>query len=234
MTLEQAIETHRELYRSDTPDRLVSRQPPLTQYRRGDFVEQPPTTTWPGLMKHLQRIELRRQFSMKMQSRLGADEELVVEPGAAVGMPMSGPMLRKIGHPEGYGSLYPWSKALWMLRVECRRRHHDHRSADRPYWRGSLCHEAVKLVVIGGESGGTGPLSPEHAGRILRIDRIDELLLRAFRFLEESMDSFRRRAELRAREDEGRGDGAIPVPRAAHHAVPGLHKQDCPQCRRAA
>jgi hypothetical protein len=197
VTLEQAIETHRELYRADTLiDRLVARQPPTT-------------------------LDLNTGI-------------LHVEDGTRIGMTMSGRLLKYVGHPEGYGADFPWSKALWLLRVECRRRHHDHRAADRPYWRGSLCHEAVKLVVIGGESGGTGPLSPEHAGRILRIDRIDELLLRAFRFLEESMDSFRRRAELRAREDEGRGDGAIPVPRAAHHAVPGLHKQDCPQCRRAA
>jgi hypothetical protein len=195
-TLEQAIETHRELYRADTYiDRLVARQPPTSLDLNTGVLHQ--------------------------------------EPAAAVGMTVSGRLLRYVSHPEGFGSDFPWSKALWLLRVECRRRHHDHRSADRPYWRGSLCHEAVKLVIIGGESGGTGPLSPEHAGQILRIDRIDELLLRCFRFLEETMDDFRRRAEKRAREDEGQALICIcGHPWSRHDDPATLFRCTACECRR--
>ena len=149
------------------------------------------------------------------------------EPGAATGMPMSGRMLRYLSHPEGYGSDFPWSKALAALKYHCRKNHPDHRRADRPYWRGSLCWQVVFLVVVRG-------FSPTAAGQILRLERIEPLLPRALRTIEDTMDDYRAKAEKRAREDEGRGDGAIPVERPAHHAVPGLHAAECPQCRRAA
>jgi hypothetical protein len=174
---------------------------------------------------HIQRL-VGRQPPTTRDSNTGVVHQ---HEAAVVGMNMSARLYRYVEAPTG--SEFPWTAAWKLLRVECRRRHHDHRSADRPYWRGSLCHEAVKLVIIGGEANGIGPLSPEHAGRILRIDRIDELLARAFRFLEETMDDFRARAEKRAREDEGRGDGPIPVERPQHHSVPGLHAAECPQCR---
>jgi hypothetical protein len=196
MTLEQAIELHRELYRSDLfIDRLVARQPPTSLDLNTGVLHQ--------------------------------------EPAAAIGMTVSGRLLRYVSHPEGFGSDFPWSKALWLLRVECRRRHPHHRSAKRPYWRGSLCHEAVKLVIIGAEANGTGPLSPEHAGQILRIDRIDELLLRCFRFLEESMDDFRRRAEKRAREDEGQALICIcGHPWSRHDDPATLFRCTACECRR--
>lgn len=46
------------------------------------------------------------------------------------------------------------------------------------------------------------------------------------------------RAERRAREDQGRGDGAIPLPEWRHHAPSEEHVRECPnpecQARRAA
>ena len=126
--------------------------------------------------------------------------QLDSEPAAAIGMTVSGPLLRRIGHPEGYGQLFPYAKALWLLKVECRRSHPQHRDSKRPYWRGSLCHEAVLAVVVGTR---LGPLTPKQAAGVLKVDDLDALLLRCFRFLEQTMDDFRRKAERRAREDEG-------------------------------
>src|SRR5690348_11112766 len=65
------------------------------------------------------------------------------EPSAAIGMTVNARLLRLLGHPDGYGASFPWSKALWRLRAECRRKHPHHRGSDVPYWRGSLCHQAV-------------------------------------------------------------------------------------------
>ena len=57
-----------------------------------------------------------------------------------LGMTLTARLLRLLSHPEGYGRSFPWSKALWYLRVSCRRDHPFHRGSDVPYWRGSLCH----------------------------------------------------------------------------------------------
>ena len=180
---------------------------------------------------HIGRL-VSRQPPTQMDPNTGV---LHQEPATRIGMNMSGSMLRRLGHPEGFGSMYPWTRALWLLRVECRRRHPHHRSGDRPYWRGSLCHQAVKLTIIGGETGNTGPLSVEAASRILRVDRIDAILKSSFRFIEDTMDDFRDRAERRAREDQGHGElVGVAVARHTHTALDGLHAVDCPQCRRNA
>ena len=159
--------------------------------------------------------------------------QLHVEPGAATGMPMSGRLLRRLGHPEGFGSDFPWTKAWWSLKHECRRRHLGHTALERPYWRGSLCWMAVKLTVIGGESKGEGPMGVERAAGILKVDDLEPVLRRAFRTIEETLDDYRAKAEKRAREDEGHGPGAIIREEPPHHGVPGLHQTECPQCRAA-
>jgi hypothetical protein len=188
--LQQAIETHRELYRSDLfIDRMVARQPPTSLDLNTGVLHQ--------------------------------------EPAAAIGMTVSGRLLRYVSHPEGFGSDFPWSKALYRLRWDCRKNHPHHRGADVPYWRGSLCHELVRFVVL-------REFSVQSAAAVLRYDNPEPVLRQALTFIEESMDHARERAEKRAREDEGRGDGAIPVERPTHHAVPGLHAAECPQCRRNA
>lgn len=190
MTLEQSIETHRQLHRDDAHiDRLVSRHPPTT-------------------------LDLNTG-------------QLQEEPAAAIGMTVSGRLLRYVGHPDGMGSDFPWARSVAKLRYDCRRNHPHHRGADVPYWRGSLCHQFVRLVIMQGRS-------VEQAAQILRYDNPEPILRAAFAFIESTMDDFRAKAEKRAREDEGRGPGAVPAPERAHHAVDGLHQQECPQCRRNA
>jgi hypothetical protein len=165
--LQQAIETHRELYRSDLfIDRMVARQPPTSLDLNTGVLHQ--------------------------------------EPAAAIGMTVSGRLLRYVSHPEGFGSDFPWSKALYRLRWDCRKNHPHHRGADVPYWRGSLCHELVRFVVL-------REFSVQSAAAVLRYDNPEPVLRQALTFIEESMDHARERAEKRAREDEGRGDGAIPA-----------------------
>jgi hypothetical protein len=160
MTLEQAIELHRELYRSDTYiDRLVARQPPTSLDLNTGVLHQ--------------------------------------EPAAAVGMTVSGRLLRYVSHPEGYGSDFPWSKALWLVRSWCRRNHRGRFHSAEKHWDGSLCHQLVKYVVIRG-------WSVENAAKILQYDNPEPLLREAFQFIEDRMDDFRAAAEQRAKEDEGR------------------------------
>jgi hypothetical protein len=159
-TLEQTIETHRELYRSDLfIDRLVARQPPTT-------------------------LDLNTGI-------------LHVEDGTRIGMTMSGRLLKYVGHPEGYGADFPWSKALWLVRSWCRREHRRRYHSVEKHWDGALCHQLVKYVVIRG-------WSVENAGKIMGYDNPEPLLREAFQFIEDRMDDFRARAEQRAKEDEGR------------------------------
>lgn len=160
--------------------------------------------------------------------------KLYVEPGAGTGMPMSGPMLRYLGHPEGYGDKHPWSKAWWLLKVECRRKHHSHRGIDRPYWRGSLCHQAVKLVIIGGEAKGEGPLTVTQAAQVLHLPKIDELLVRCFRDIERTMNEADDNAIAREKQLESIVNPVNVAPRPReNHGLPGLHQEECPQCRAA-
>lgn len=118
------------------------------------------------------------------------------EPGAATGMAMSGRLLRFLSHPEGYGQDFPWHRALWQLRVECRREHPQHRSSEHRYWRGALCWQIVSLTV-------TREWTPEQAAQILRLESPEPVLSQGLRFIQERMDDFRKAAEKRAREDEG-------------------------------
>jgi hypothetical protein len=149
---------------------------------------------------------------------------LHVEDGTRIGMTMSGRLLRYLSHPEGYGTDFPWSRALYRLRYQCRREHPYHRAGDRPYWRGSLCHQLVRFVIIEG-------WSVQNAAEILRYDNPEPVLRVALDFIEQGIDDARRKAEKRAREDEGHGPGAVPRDVPDHHATPGLHQEDCPQCR---
>lgn len=152
--------------------------------------------------------------------------ELHVEPGAATGMPMSGRLLKYLGHPEGYGSDFPWTKALWRLKAQCRRDHPYHRAADRPYWRGALCWQLVIFTVTRG-------FSVQNAAEILRYDNPEPVLRYALAYIEQVIDAERVKAERRAREDEGHGPGAVPVQASGQrHDQPGLHRVDCPKCRK--
>ena len=179
---------------------------------------------------HISRL-VQRQPPTTLDLNTGV---LHQEPAAAVGMTVAGRLLKYVSHPEGYGSDFPWSKARWLLRVECRRRHRHHRGQmfvrrdgkEVDLWNGSLCHELVGLVVTRG-------FSVENAAKVLIYDNPEPVLRYALTYIEATMDQLRAKAERRSREDEGHGPGAIPVRPPAHHSVPGLHEQECPQCRAA-
>lgn len=162
------------------------------------------------------------------------------EAATRVGMNMSGALLRRLGHPAGFGEMYPWAKALWALRRWCRHEHRKHGHTggqERPYWRGSLCHQAVRLTVIGPEraTGYDGPLSPQQAAQVLRVDRIEEVLLGAFRFIEDEIDAAHQRAIERERMLESHVSPVnTPPPASERHGQPGLHASECPRCRREA
>lgn len=118
------------------------------------------------------------------------------EPADAVGMSMSARLLRYVSHPEGYGSDFPWSKALWLVRSWCRRTHRRRYHSTETHWNGSLCHQMVVYVVIRG-------WSVQNAAAILGYDNPEPILRDAFQYIEETMDDFRRKQEQRAREAEG-------------------------------
>lgn len=148
------------------------------------------------------------------------------------GMNMNARLYRYVEAP---GPEFPWRSAFLRLRAQCRRNHPFHTGATVPYWRGSLCQELVKLVIIGPEkrlAGFEGPVSIENAAKILRYDNPEPVLRYALTYIEQTMDDYRRKAEKRERELAGAfsvTDGPAPP----HHAVPGLHEQECPQCRAA-
>ena len=65
-----------------------------------------------------------------------------------------------------------------------------------------------------------------------KVRNPEPILRNALRYIEACIDADRDKAERRAREDAGTGPGPIPQPVMAHHAVDGLHRQECPQCKR--
>lgn len=176
-------------------------------------------------------LNVSRMVSRQPPTSLDVNTGMLHEEEATrIGMNMSGSLLRRLGHPEGFGSAYPWMRSLWLLRVECRRRHPHHRSAERPYWRGSLCHQAAKLVIIGGEVHGHGPLTIQQASKVLRVDKMEPLLRNAFRIIEETIDDFRRQADRRRREEDGYSSVLDRPPTQQRHDQPGMHQADCRQC----
>lgn len=143
------------------------------------------------------------------------------------GMPISAALTRRI-FTEWPGAMYPWVTALKALRQDCRRRHYWHRGADRPYWRGSLCWQAVHTVIV-------REYSVSAASDLLRADRLEDVLLSALAYMERHIDEQQARQEQRQKHD--RGVFVVGVAdEHEHHAVPGLHAAECdnPKCRRAA
>jgi hypothetical protein len=208
MTLEQAIETHRELFRVELDFNPSQSRPPVA------YVHYPGEGMVPD----------DRPLVYFVDGRYVEVPDSATQ-STQVGMPMSGRMLRYL---QGPAADTPWAAALKSLRAWCRREHPFHRGATVPYWRGSLCWQLVVLTVIG-KPKGDGPATIEEAARILKYDNPAPVLRYALERIEQSMDDYRARAEKRAREDEGRFTIYDRPP--THHAVGGLHEQECPQCR---
>ena len=166
---------------------------------------------------HVGRL-VARQPPTSLNPKTG---ELKQEPAAAIGMTMSGPLLRRLGHPEGYGQSYPWTKALWLTRRWCRKEHRYHRGQifvmkdgeKVDLWRGSLCHEAVLFVVVFG-------WSVENTGKILQYGGLGSVVRGAFDFIESTIDNFRADAERKAREDEGQALTCVCGQGWSRHDVP--------------
>jgi hypothetical protein len=123
--------------------------------------------------------------------------QLDQEPADANGMNLSGRMIKRLGHPEGFGADFPWTKALWLTRSWCRRDHRRRYHSADELWQGSLCHRMVYLVVVEG-------WGVQRAGFKLHYTDPAAILRDAFDFIEDTIDDFRRSQEQRAREDEGR------------------------------
>jgi hypothetical protein len=139
---------------------------------------------------------------------------------SGIGPPFSAPFEHLLD--ERYGVVMPWSNGWRGLRYECRRSHSEHWATE---WGGSLCARLIALIVIDERSYG-------RACYDLHVDqeRTERTLLRAFRRIEERMDELQARATETVKSDEGRHDWQAP--KFEHHAVDGLHQQDCLQCIR--
>ena len=170
---------------------------------------------------HISRL-VQRQPPTTLDLNTGT---LHQEPAAAVGMTMSARLLKYVSHPEGFGSEFPWSRALYSLRGWCRREHRRRYHSTEKHWDGSLCHQMVKYVVIRG-------WSVQNAAAILDYDDPEPILRDAFDYIERRMEDFRVQAERKEREIDGHGPGAIPPPVHEHQSLPGLHLTDCVQCRK--
>lgn len=160
--------------------------------------------------------------------------EPVLDAGELGGPSMSADMVRRLTEPPSR-TVY-WARARWALRhTRCRRSHPEH--WEPVAWRGSLCDRLVQLTVIGERS---------FASACIRTgtdpDRTVKVLDRALGFIEDHMAMARKRDAAIAASDVGgvaddRGKityQMVETVRHAHHAVPGLHMQECPQCRRSA
>lgn len=145
------------------------------------------------------------------------------EPAAAIGMTISGLLLRRLGSPADYGAAFPWAKAYWLLRSWCRRNHAEHRGAERPYWRGALCYQSVRLTVI-------EEWSVLNTATVLRHDELEPVLRDAFGFIERSIDRARQLAEKREHEDAGLFYVGEDIEPHRHRPLGGMHLEDCPQC----
>lgn len=175
MSLDKAIEWHRNTYRGELNFAPTQRTPPvayqysptegrvpddrpLVYFVEGEYVEVPDSAT---------------------QS-------------TQVGMPMSGRMYRYLSGPTPET---PWAASWRHLRTECRRRHRHHRGPR--HWNGSLCHQLVGFVIVRG-------WSVRNVAQILEYDNPEPVLRSAFAFMEQTIDDYRAKAERRAREEEGK------------------------------
>lgn len=153
-----------------------------------------------------------------------------------IGMPLSWPLTSHLfsetvivdGTEQPVRSIHGpdslWSKAAFAQWAKCRRIHPEH--AERESFRGSLCRLVVGAVIRQHRS-----VDDVASDLQLEATRLASTLRSALRDIDREMKRLLEKAEFRHREDLGRfsWDETIPV----HHAVPGLHMQDCPQCRRS-
>jgi hypothetical protein len=204
--LQQAIETHRELYRAELHFSPSQRTPPVA-YR----------------------------FDEKERALVPDDRPLVINPLTAdeievpdsatqstqVGMPMSSRMLRYL---QGPTADTPWSFSLARMRGWCRKNHRYHMTP--PHWRGSLCWQFVYYVVV-------REFSIVSAATVLQYDHPEPVLRDALQHIEDRMDDLLADQERRAKEDEGQAMTCVCGHSWSRHDDPaGMFRCTTCECRR--
>lgn len=151
---------------------------------------------------------------LKLHQFTGDDEGI----GAAFNSLFAAYLDGTAGHTDS------WNGALlWMRERVCRGRHSTHWAAE---WGGSLCYKLVSYVIR--QEWGI----PEAMGRLGLTD--EELTAKT---LESALVAIERRLEwmLYGEAPEVKREVAewMSAPHR-HHVTPGLHLEECEQCRRAA
>jgi hypothetical protein len=127
---------------------------------------------------------------------------------------------------EGRLGQFPYSKALLHLRERyCRATHPSHTS--RPEWRGSLCSALVSIVIRLEQpiAEAQRQLGLPNEGKTRRT--LDNALL----YVERRVDEF---YEAQRRPVPERTPAEWMGPAHVHQTLGGLHREECPQCQRAA
>jgi hypothetical protein len=218
--IEQQIADHRGMYRDELDFSPSQRTPPVA-YTYDDARRMLVPDDRPLVINAMTADEIEVPDSATQSTQ--------------VGVPMSGRMYRYLVGPT---QETPWASSWKALRSWCRKNHRYH--TQPPHWRGALCWELVNLTIVQG-------MSVYNAAAITQYDDPEPLLDEAFKYIEQQMDRIRDKQELRAREDEGRGPGAVPEPdrpcydkacsgrphfRAMPHPDNDEHVSECPTCRR--
>lgn len=170
----------------------------------------------------LESIDVRRRVDEEWL--LTGESLAVLDAGELGGPSLSPQMVARLSEPP-YGA--SWAAALFALRHTCRSRHPDHQGPKA--WRGSLCHRLVWLVIVGERA-----LAEACARMGLEEHRTQRTLATALRFIEAHIEVRHRREVDRKAREEQRVQQVGTLERAwEHHAVPGLHAEECPQCRKS-
>lgn len=109
------------------------------------------------------------------------------------GVPLSVPFTRYL---EGqYGASFPYSAALALLYRECSRSHLGH--AERPEWRGALCHKLVRWVVY-------WHTDPDDAAALfgIPVEDAERLLTGALRLIDQHLTARKAPPSEKAEPDE--------------------------------
>jgi hypothetical protein len=130
---------------------------------------------------------------------------------------------------DGRLGQFPWNRALFAVRVDCRANHAP-KHTDRPEWRGSLCYVLTSLVIRFDYS-----LLAARLELGLPLDgKTRRTLDNALLFIESDLKLQHRRQEQAQSASVARMPAEWMGKGHVHVGLPGLHRDECPQCARAA
>ena len=172
-----------------------------------------PPVLFDGDEAEVQVSEIGMALSWPLTSHVFSETRFIEEDGDRVEEPVY-----SIHSPDSM-----WSKAAFAQWAQCRRGHPEHH--ERKAFQGSLCKLLVGRVIRGG-------FEPDEMAYQLQLDRerVAETLRSALKAIDREMQRLIDKGMTRHSEDQGRF--TIFEERPVHHAVPGLHMQECPQCKR--